>query len=145
MLRPIIERLEARGHEVEVTAREYGQTVGILDRLGIPYTSRRRVTAAASTVGKARALARPQRARSRAGRGGSGFDLALGARLGRHRGGLDAAADPVGADAGLRARRPPAPDRFRAARRVLVPDAIPVEAMAQAGRAPSASSSATRG
>ena len=39
VLRPIIERLQAAGHEVEVTAREYGQTVGILERLGIRYTS----------------------------------------------------------------------------------------------------------
>jgi uncharacterized protein len=38
VLRPIIERLEARGDEVFVTAREYGQTVGILDRLGMHYT-----------------------------------------------------------------------------------------------------------
>ena len=39
VLRPIIERLEARGDEVFVTAREYGQTEGMLERLGIPYTS----------------------------------------------------------------------------------------------------------
>ena len=39
VLRPIVERLEARGDEVFVTAREYGQTEGILERLGIPYTS----------------------------------------------------------------------------------------------------------
>ena len=38
VLRPIIERLEARGDEVFVTTREYGQTVGILDRLGMHYT-----------------------------------------------------------------------------------------------------------
>src|ERR1700744_525549 len=38
VLRPIIERLEARGDEVFITAREYGQTVGILDRLGLHYT-----------------------------------------------------------------------------------------------------------
>jgi uncharacterized protein len=38
-LRPIVERFEARGHEVFVTAREYGQTLGVLDRLGIPYES----------------------------------------------------------------------------------------------------------
>jgi uncharacterized protein len=37
VLRPLIERFEARGDEVLVTAREYGQTLGILDRLGIPY------------------------------------------------------------------------------------------------------------
>ena len=39
VLRPIIERLEAQGHETFVTAREYGQTLGILDRLGLPYTA----------------------------------------------------------------------------------------------------------
>ncbi|MGH2963374.1 MAG: DUF354 domain-containing protein, partial [Solirubrobacterales bacterium] len=39
VLRPIIERLETAGHEVVVTAREYGQTLGILDRLGIPYAA----------------------------------------------------------------------------------------------------------
>ena len=30
VLRPIVERLRARGDEVEVTEREYGQTVGVL-------------------------------------------------------------------------------------------------------------------
>jgi uncharacterized protein len=39
VLRPLIERLEGSGHEVFVTAREYGQTLGILERLGIPYTA----------------------------------------------------------------------------------------------------------
>ncbi len=39
VLRPIAERLEAQGHEVFVTAREYGQTLGILDRLDMPYTA----------------------------------------------------------------------------------------------------------
>ena len=38
VLRPIVERLRERGHEVEITAREYGQTVGILDRLGLEHT-----------------------------------------------------------------------------------------------------------
>ena len=37
VLRPIIERLRERGHEVEITAREYGQTVGILERLGLDH------------------------------------------------------------------------------------------------------------
>ena len=36
VLRPIIERLQARGDEVFITAREYGQTLGILERLGLP-------------------------------------------------------------------------------------------------------------
>ena len=42
VLRPIIERLEAQGHEVFITAREYGQTLGILDRLGHAVHARRR-------------------------------------------------------------------------------------------------------
>src|SRR4051794_39778442 len=55
VLRPIIERLEARGDEVLITAREYGQTEGVLDRLGLPYVL---VGAhgGASILSKARAL-----------------------------------------------------------------------------------------
>lgn len=55
VLRPLIERFEARGHEVFVTTREYGQTVGILERLGIPYTMVGE-HGGASRLGKARAL-----------------------------------------------------------------------------------------
>ena len=51
--------------------------------------------------------------------------------------------DPVGADAGLRVRRAAAPGGFRVARRVLVPDAIPLERLAQVG-AKERSWSATR-
>lgn len=35
--RPLIERLIADGHEVEVTARDYAQTIGLLERERIPY------------------------------------------------------------------------------------------------------------
>jgi predicted glycosyltransferase len=56
VLRPLVERLEARGDEVLVTAREYGQTLGILDRLGIPYTAVGS-HGGASAFGKGRALA----------------------------------------------------------------------------------------
>jgi hypothetical protein len=55
VLRPLIERFEARGDEVLVTAREYGQTLGILDRLGIPYTTVGS-HGGASILGKGRAL-----------------------------------------------------------------------------------------
>ncbi len=55
VLRPLIERFEAEGHEVFVTTREYGQTVGILERLGIPYTVVGE-HGGASRLGKARAL-----------------------------------------------------------------------------------------
>jgi hypothetical protein len=37
VLRPVIERLRAEGHDVHVTARDYAQTLGILDRLGLEY------------------------------------------------------------------------------------------------------------
>ena len=37
VLRPLIARLERRGHEVLVTARAFGQTVGMLERLGIEH------------------------------------------------------------------------------------------------------------
>jgi predicted glycosyltransferase len=61
VLRPIVERLEARGDEVFVTAREYGQTVGILDRLGMHYTVVGE-HGGASRLGKARALGSRSRA-----------------------------------------------------------------------------------
>jgi hypothetical protein len=37
VFRPIIERLRSEGHEVQVTARDYAQTLGLLRRLGIPH------------------------------------------------------------------------------------------------------------
>ncbi len=38
IFRPLIARLRARGHEVTVTAREFAQTVGLLERFGIEHT-----------------------------------------------------------------------------------------------------------
>ena len=35
VFRPIINRLREQGHEVEVTARDYAQTLELLDMLGI--------------------------------------------------------------------------------------------------------------
>jgi uncharacterized protein len=37
VFRPVIERFRAAGHEVHVTARDYAQTVGLLERLGIDH------------------------------------------------------------------------------------------------------------
>jgi predicted glycosyltransferase len=39
VLRPIIERLAAEGHEVEVTARDYAQTLALLQLHGMPHTA----------------------------------------------------------------------------------------------------------
>ena len=60
IFRPLIARLEARGHEVTVTSREFAQTIGLLERFGIPHTQ---VGAhgGASRAGKARAMARRSR------------------------------------------------------------------------------------
>ncbi|HEV3000108.1 MAG TPA: DUF354 domain-containing protein, partial [Solirubrobacteraceae bacterium] len=39
VLRPLVELLEARGHEVEITARPLSHTVELLDDWGHPYTA----------------------------------------------------------------------------------------------------------
>ena len=114
-----------------MTAREFGQTEGILARLGIPYTSFGR-HGGRSSIGKAAALgSRSTRlwrwARKR------GFDLALAhgsvdiavvSRLLR----LTLVQMNDYEHAGLQRRI-----SFRAARLVMAPDAIPVEAMERAG------------
>jgi hypothetical protein len=131
VLRPIIERLEGAGHEVEVTAREYGQTEGVLDRLGIPYTSVGR-HAGGSMVAKAGAVATRSTRLWRWARR-RGFDGALA------HGSVDIAVVSRALriplvqmndyeHAGLQRRI-----SFRAARLVIAPDAIPVEAMERAG------------
>ncbi|HEY2440930.1 MAG TPA: DUF354 domain-containing protein, partial [Solirubrobacteraceae bacterium] len=39
VLRPVIERLRERGHEVEVTARDFAQTLALCDRFGIEHVA----------------------------------------------------------------------------------------------------------
>ena len=39
VLRPVIETLQARGHDVEVTAREFAQTLELCERFGIAHTA----------------------------------------------------------------------------------------------------------
>lgn len=76
VMRPVIERLRARGHVVEVTARDFAQTLGLCRRLGIDHTSigrHRGEGLAAKGLGlvqRSGALARWARGRD--------FDLALG-------------------------------------------------------------------
>jgi predicted glycosyltransferase len=133
VLRPIVERLRDRGHEVEITTREYGQTIGILDRLGLAYEVVGEHGGRA-TAGKGLALARRSRALASWARP-RGFDLALA------HGSVDLAV--VGTL--LRIRSVQMQDyeyaglqrqlSFRAASRVLVPDAISAEAMRRAGAA----------
>jgi uncharacterized protein len=133
VLRPIIERLQAAGHQVDVTARAYGQLLGLLERLEIPYEAVGEHGGAA-TIGKGVALARRSSRLTRWARP-RGFDLALA------HGSVDIAVVsgllriPLVQmqdyeHAGLQRQL-----SFRVARRVLAPDAIPPAAMRRAGAA----------
>ncbi len=75
VLRPLVERLEAAGHEVELTARPLSHTLELLDDWGHPYTALGR-HGGAGRAGKALAAAArvPQLLRFARGRG---FDCAL--------------------------------------------------------------------
>jgi uncharacterized protein len=134
VLRPVIERLRAAGHEVDVTARDYGQTLGILDRLGIPYTS----TGSHGGASRTRKLGALLRRSSVLGRRawGARYELAVA------HGSVDLALV-----AG--AFRIPSATMFdyewaglqhhigcRAARKVLTPDAIPPERLERYGAKP---------
>ncbi|MGK2931534.1 MAG: DUF354 domain-containing protein [Solirubrobacterales bacterium] len=131
VLKPVIDRFKERGDEVLVTAREYGQTVGVLDLLGIEHT----VVGAhggGSAFGKGRALA--------------GRSLKLGRIVWKFRPDLAVAHGSVDLAlvsatyfipsaqlqdyefAGLQRQL-----AFRVAKRVLVPDTIPPERMAKVG------------
>ena len=76
VMRPLIANLRDRGHEVEVTARDFAQTLGLCERFGIactPIGRHRGAGLAAKALGlgaRSRELARWAR--------GRGFDLALG-------------------------------------------------------------------
>jgi predicted glycosyltransferase len=125
VLRPVIERLRSAGHDVVVTAREYAQTVELLQRLGIDHV----VIGAHGGASRARKLVAllSRTARMRRVGAGGGFDLAV----------AHGSNDLALAAASLRI---PAVNTFdyefavqqhrigcRLARRVMVPEAIPPE------------------
>ncbi|MEJ7876243.1 MAG: DUF354 domain-containing protein, partial [Solirubrobacterales bacterium] len=122
-----------RGHEVEITTREYGQTVGILERLALDHTVVGR-HGGGSTLRKGAALAgrsallarwaRPRRFGLAIAHGS--VDLAVVSSILR----IPSAQMQDYEHAGLQRKV-----AWRAASRVLVPDAIPVEAMVRAGAA----------
>jgi uncharacterized protein len=74
VFRPIVERMRAQGHEVEVTARDYAQTLALADRLGLgahrfgSHGGARRASKVAALAGRSGSLWRWAR--------GQGFDLA---------------------------------------------------------------------
>lgn len=131
VLRPVIEFFRKRGDEVLVTARENGETVGNLERLGIPHL----------VVGKHGGAARAGKARALAGRSArlarpvwkfrpdlaiahGSVDLAVLSRTFF----FPSAQMQDYEYAGLQRRI-----AWRVARRVLVPDSIPVDRLVKAG------------
>jgi predicted glycosyltransferase len=76
VMRPVIERLRARGDEVLVTARDYAQTLGLLRRFGIAHTAIGRHRGERLTA-KAAGLAQRSLALTRWARGRR-FEFALG-------------------------------------------------------------------
>src|SRR5579872_7267403 len=123
VLRPVIERLRAAGHDVEVTARDFAQTLGLCERFGIEHTAIGRHRGG-SIMAKARGLGERSLQLTSWARGRR-FDLALG-----H------GSNDITVAAAL--RRIPSSTMFdyewatvqhsvncRLARAVVVPDAIP--------------------
>ncbi|MGH2856199.1 MAG: DUF354 domain-containing protein [Solirubrobacteraceae bacterium] len=76
VLAPVIQRLRARGHEVQVTARDFAQTLALCDRLGVAHTAIGRHRGA-GLRDKAVGLASRSARLIRWGHA-RGFDLALG-------------------------------------------------------------------
>ncbi len=76
VMRPIAERLREQGHDVEVTARDFAQTLELCDRLGVAHTAighhrgGRMAAKATGLASRTAALARWARGRR--------FDIALG-------------------------------------------------------------------
>src|SRR3954471_5265838 len=134
VFRPVIERLVAAGHQVDVTARDYAQTLPLLGRMGIPYTAIGR-HGGASRLRKIEALA-TRSARMLAFGRGKGFALALA----HGSNDLPLAAKALGI---------PEVNAFdyewatkqhqigcRLARRVLTPDTIPADRLRRYGAGP---------
>ena len=129
--RPIIRRLDEAGVETIVTARDFAQTLGLLERFGIPHTVIGR-HGGASVRGKALGLVRRSGAMVRFGRGrgisqavshGSN-DLAVAARVLRIH--STVIHDYEGA-AGMHRIN------FRLASKVMTPDVIPYAALSGYG------------
>jgi uncharacterized protein len=82
VMRPVIERLRADGHEVRVTARDFAQTIELCERFGIAHTAighhrgGRLLAKAGGLASRSGALVRWALADRRAS--GTRFDIALG-------------------------------------------------------------------
>jgi len=134
VFRPLVERLQAQGQEVEITAREYAQTLQLIESHGMTATVIGH-HGGRSSLGKARQM-RSRLHALRKWAGGRDFDLALA--HGSHE--LTMTARRLGI---------PSATTFdyewawlqhqlgcRAATRVVVPDSIPPERLARYGATP---------
>jgi uncharacterized protein len=131
VLRPLIEIMRAEGHEVEVTARDFAQTLELCDRFGIEHTAVGRHRGGRLTS-KALGLASRSLALARWARGRR-FDVAMG----------HGSNDVTVAAALLRVPSATAFDyewatvqhqvNCRLAKSVVVPDAIPAERIERYG------------
>ena len=131
VMRPLIDAMREDGHEVEVTARDFAQTLELCERFGIAHTAvgrhrgERLSSKAVGLVSRSMALARWAR--------GRGFDVAMG----------HGSNDVAVAAALLRVPSATAFDyewataqhnvNCRLARAVVVPDAIPPERLDRYG------------
>ena len=134
IFRPLIARMAERGHEVTVTARDFAQTLGLLERFGIPHLA----------VGAHGGAGRRDKARAMASR-----TAALTRFARRERFDLAVAHGSTDQPPAARAAGTPQVTMFdyefaatmhhwngRLARRVLVPAAIPEAALAPYGMRP---------
>lgn len=134
VMRPVIRALERRGARVAVTARDFAQTLGLLERFGIPHTAigrHRGGRLAAKGLGLAdRSLALANWAKGRR------FDVALG----HGSNDVTVAAKLLGVPSATTFDYEWATVQHtvncRLAKRVLVPEAIPPERLARYGAGP---------
>jgi uncharacterized protein len=130
--RPLIALLEARGHDVEITTRDYAQTLELLELHGLPHEAVGPRHGGAGAVGKGRAMVGRVRALRRYAKSRD-FDVAL---------------SHASHELPLVARSLGIPSAYafdyefaraqhglgcRAARRVVVPEAIPQERLGRLG------------
>ena len=143
VFRPIIERLRAGGDEVVVTARDYAQTLGLLERMGIEFTavgkhggaSRvRKLGALVGRTSRVRRLARKDHFDLAVAHGSN--DLALAAASLAH---------PRRQHLRLRVGHPAAPDRLPAGAPRDGARGHPARAAAPLRRRPATSCASTRG
>jgi hypothetical protein len=133
--RPLLQLLEQEGHEVEVTARAYAQTLELLELHGIEHHVVGPPHGGAGALGKARALVGRLPALRRFARSRR-FDLALAhgsheAMLVARSLGIPGATAHDYEFANLQHQL-----GLRAARRVVFPDAVPAERLARFGVRP---------